>query len=171
MGVELDGIHHRSGLKSLWKNFVNGFKALIGQPILHDRTIPGLFPDMVNTKQGGFFSKQGGYTKNTAPFYHGMIKLRNMDARRYKRTAELWVESVEDMMKHLTSHPTNHRNLTFLAGFQDVQHIPRAELSTKSPEHPSSDKADMNDSKLLCRRHVHPRRCHPQKTTLYRLWP
>ncbi|UPK96093.1 hypothetical protein LCI18_007028 [Fusarium solani-melongenae] len=132
MGVELDGIHHRSGLKKLWKNFVNGFKALIGQPILHDKTIPGLFPDMVNTKQGGFFSKQGGYTKNTAPFYHGMIKLRNMDSRRYKRTAELWVESVEDIMKHLTSHPMNHRNLTFLAGFQDAQHIPRAELTSCS---------------------------------------
>ncbi|KAM6532961.1 Mannosyl-oligosaccharide alpha-1,2-mannosidase 1B [Fusarium falciforme] len=69
MGVELDGIHHRSGLKKLWKNFVNGFKALIGQPILHDKVIPGLFPDMVNTKQGGVLQQAGRLHEEHGPFF------------------------------------------------------------------------------------------------------
>ncbi|KAI8724018.1 Alpha-1,2-Mannosidase [Fusarium sp. LHS14.1] len=132
MGVELDGIHHRTGLKKLWKNFVNGFKSLIRQDILHGEVIPGLFPDMVNTKQGGFFGNSGGYTKNTAAFYFGMIKLRSMDSRRYRRTGDLWVESVEPIMKHLTSHPMNHPNLTFLAAAQGNLTIPRAELTSCS---------------------------------------
>ncbi|RSL61158.1 hypothetical protein CEP54_006361 [Fusarium duplospermum] len=54
MGVELDAIHHRSGYKSLWKNFVKGFKVLIKQPVIPHRVLPGLFPDRVNTHRGGF---------------------------------------------------------------------------------------------------------------------
>ncbi|KAJ4315734.1 Mannosyl-oligosaccharide alpha-1,2-mannosidase 1B [Fusarium piperis] len=132
MGVELDAIHHRSGLKKLWKNFVNGFKALVRQPILHDEIIPGLFPDMLNTKQGGFFSKQGGFTKNTAPFYSGMMKLRNLDAMRYKRTGVQWAKSAEAMIEHLTSYPKDHENLTFLGAYRNSQRIPRADITSCS---------------------------------------
>ncbi|RSM05828.1 hypothetical protein CDV31_009404 [Fusarium ambrosium] len=134
MGVELDAIHHRSGYKSLWKNFVNGFKALIKQPVVHHRVLPGLLPDKVNTHQAGFASTKGGYTRNTAGFYHGMAKLRNLDSERYKRITKLWTKSAEAIMKHLSSHPYTHahRNMTFLSRFQDAQHLPGAEITSCS---------------------------------------
>ncbi|KAM0426667.1 hypothetical protein ACHAPT_007983 [Fusarium lateritium] len=132
MGVEWDAVGLRSKLKGLRKLNNRAFKAISRQPVLHDKHIPGLFPDMINTKQGGFFTKQGGYTGNTAPYYSGMMKLRNLDPRQYKDKAKVWGDSAEAIMQHLTSHPADHLNLTFLSAWVNGQHIPRAELASCS---------------------------------------
>lgn len=80
---------------------------------------PGLVGTTVSVKSGKFLDSNGGWSGGTDSFYEYLIKMYQYDPKAYGEYRERWVLAADSTMKHLASHPTSRKNLTYLAQYSE----------------------------------------------------
>lgn len=78
---------------------------------------PGLVGTTVSTENGEFLDSDGGWSGGTDSFYEYLIKMYQYDPKAYGHYKQRWVLAADSTMKHLASHPTSRKDLTFLSQF------------------------------------------------------
>lgn len=85
---------------------------------------PGLVGITVNIKDGQFTDNRGGWGGGVDSFYEYLIKMYLYDPKEFAHYKDRWVLAADSTMKHLASHPTSRKDLTFLAGHNGPRIIP-----------------------------------------------
>ncbi|GAB0137839.1 hypothetical protein EsDP_00006092 [Epichloe bromicola] len=85
---------------------------------------PGLVGITVNIKDGRFTNNRGGWGGGIDSFYEYLIKMYLYDPKEFAHYKDRWVLAADSTMKHLASHPTSRKDLTFLAGHNGPRIVP-----------------------------------------------
>ncbi|XP_044716127.1 glycosyl hydrolase family 47 protein [Hirsutella rhossiliensis] len=78
---------------------------------------PGLVGNTLSTADGSFLNSDGGWSGGTDSFYEYLMKMYQYDPEAYGEYKERWVLAADSTMKHLASHPTSRKDLTYLSQF------------------------------------------------------
>lgn len=87
---------------------------------------PGLVGTFVSTKNGAFLDSNGGWSGLTDSFYEYLIKMYMYDPKSYAEYRTRWELAADSTMKHLASHPTSRKDLTFLSQYSGQKTSPNS---------------------------------------------
>lgn len=87
---------------------------------------PGLVGTFVGTADGKFQDSNGGWSGYTDSFYEYLIKMYLYDRKAFGEYKDRWILAADSTMKHLASHPTSRKDLTFLAEYNGQKILPQS---------------------------------------------
>ncbi|KAJ6098379.1 hypothetical protein N7499_002753 [Penicillium canescens] len=87
-----------------------------GQPF------PGLVGSNINISNGHFTDGAVSWNGGDDSFYEYLIKMYVYDPKRFESYKDRWILAAESTIKHLTSHPKNRPELTWLASYYNGQY-------------------------------------------------
>ncbi|KJK81769.1 putative mannosyl-oligosaccharide alpha-1,2-mannosidase [Metarhizium anisopliae BRIP 53293] len=87
---------------------------------------PGLIGTWVSTENGSFLDSNGGWSAYDDSFYEYLIKMYVYDPKAFGEYKDRWVAAVDSTMRHLVSHPTTRKDLSFLSAYRGQQTIPNS---------------------------------------------
>lgn len=89
------------------------------RPTGSPEAFPGLVGSSISVETGEFLDSVGGWGGGIDSFYEYLIKMYLYDSGAFGEYKERWVLAADSTMKHLRSHPTSRKDLTFLAGYNE----------------------------------------------------
>lgn len=87
---------------------------------------PGLIGTWVSTENGTFMDSSGGWSAYDDSYYEYLIKMYVYDPKAFGLYKDRWVAAVDSTMKHLLSHPTTRKDLTFLSSYNGQKTNPNS---------------------------------------------
>ncbi|KAM5350516.1 hypothetical protein ACJ41O_007021 [Fusarium nematophilum] len=121
-------LEERTAYHPFKERALRALKTIFQLPQSNEDVIPGLWPDTINAHTGGFLGSEGGWTYNSNGFYDSLLKMYNLNPVDYSGSGQRWVEAAEATMKYLVSHPQDHPELTFIAGFSHGRPLPKGDI-------------------------------------------
>lgn len=109
-----------------YAKLVQNAEEFILRPTGKPEPFPGLVGYQVSTETGEFLDSRGAWGGGTDSFYEYLIKMYLYDPEQFAEYKERWVLAADSSIKHLESHPTSRKDLTFLLDYDGPKTIPRS---------------------------------------------
>lgn len=102
-----------------------GEAALLDGPgaAVEDDLWPGMRGTHLDVRNGSFVDAAGGWGGSSDSYYEYLLKMYLYDRERFPRYRNEWIKAADSSIEFLASHPASRPDMTFLATYQDRDHL------------------------------------------------
>lgn len=84
---------------------------------------PGLRGTNLDVRDGTFVDANGGWSGSSDSYYEYLLKMYLYDRDRFPRYRDEWIKAADSSIAFLASHPSSRPDMTFLATYDDRDHL------------------------------------------------